>query len=156
MRLGRWLGRAALALLAVLALLTLYGYYATRERPLQTRTVLLDGELRAAPGASGRAHVRIFQAWTGQGALRHPLEQIASFETALGRFSHRIDYPLDGGEGLVVYAWLDTDGDGVHCTPTARNDPAGLVEVTAFPRDAVTVALDLDQPCAGPEFFYPR
>jgi hypothetical protein len=155
-RLRYWLGRLALALLLLLLLLTAYGYYATREKPIATRSVLLKGQLTAAPGLSGEVQVRVFQAWAGEGALRHPLESIASFKTALGDFEKTIDYPLDNGEGLIVYAWLDADGDGIHCTPTRRGDPAGLTEVTPFPAATVTVSIDMNRDCAGPEAFFPH
>lgn len=156
MRVKTWLWRIGGGLLLVLALLTAYGYYVTREVAEPVRVVQLTGELRAAPGLSGTATVRVFQAWAGEGALRHPLEALAQFTTPLGSFERSIDYPVERGEGLIVYAWLDTDGDGVHCTPAARNDPAGLVQVPDFPADKVRVTIEMTQPCAGPEYFFPR
>lgn len=156
MRVRYWLGRMALAIVAALLLLTAYGYYATREQPEAIRKLTLRGQTIAAPGLAGRVTLRVFQAWAGSGVLRHPLESIAQFQAPLGAFEQVIDYPVNDGEGLIVYGWLDIDGDGVHCTPGIRNEPAGLVEVKAFPADAVSVSLDLSTPCAGPEFFYPR
>jgi hypothetical protein len=156
MRVRTWLGRIGLGLLLLIGLLVAYGYYATREQPQPTRSVRLRGDLVAAPGLSGTATVRVFQAWAGEGALRHPLEPLVQFTTPLGTFDKTIDYPANGGEGLVVYAWLDADGDGVHCTPMARNDPAGLAQVPDFPGDEVRVTVEMTQPCAGPEYFFPR
>lgn len=156
MRVRYWLGRLGMGLLALLVLLTAYGYYATREQPIATRRVTLNGELLAAQGVSGKVQVRVFQAWAGQGALRHPLEAITTFPAPLGSFRQEIDYPVNDGEGLVIYAWLDSDGDGHHCTPTVRNDPAGLTQVSEFPVDSVSFRLELNQPCVGPEHFFPR
>jgi hypothetical protein len=155
-RVRYWLGRIALAVFAVLLLLTAYGYYATREQPTTTRKVIVRGQTVAAPGLAGPVTLRAFQAWTGAGTLRHPLEAITQFKAPLGAFEQTIDYPVNDGEGLVVYGWLDVDGDGVHCTPSVRNEPAGLVAVQGFPADVVSVSLDLITPCVGPEFFYPR
>jgi hypothetical protein len=155
-RVRYWLGRIALALVAVLLLLTVYGYYATREQPVAIHQVTVRGQIVAAPGLAGRVTLRFFQAWAGSGVLRHPLESIAQFQVPLGAFEQVIDYPVNDGDGLIVYGWLDVDGDGVHCTPSVRNEPAGLVAVRGFPADAVSVRLDLSTPCAGPEFFYPR
>lgn len=156
MRIRYWLGRVGLGLLALVALLTAYGYYATQEQAVATQRVTLKGELLAASGLSGPVQVRVFQAWAGQGALRHPLESIASFPASLGTFQQVIDYPLNDGEGLVVYAWLDSDGDGLHCTPALRNDPAGLTQIAQFPADTVSFRLELTDACVGPEHFFPR
>ena len=156
MRIRYWLGRIALAIVTALVLLTAYGYYATREQPAAIRKVTVRGQIVAAPGVAGRVTLRIFQAWAGSGVLRHPLESVAQFQAPLGAFEQVVDYPVNDGEGLIVYGWLDIDGDGVHCTPSFRNEPAGLVEVKSFPADAVSVNLDLSTPCTGPEFFYPR
>jgi hypothetical protein len=156
MRVRDWLRRVALAVVAVLLLLTAYGYYATREQPAVIRKLTLRGQTTAAPGLAGRVTLRVFQAWAGSGILRHPLEPIAQFQAPLGGFQQVIDYPVNDGEGLIVYAWLDVDGDGVHCTPSVRGEPAGLVEVQGFPPDPVGVTVDMNVPCAGPEFFYPR
>lgn len=151
-----WLGRIALAIVAVVLLLTAYGYYATREQPAAIRKLTLRGQTTAAPGFAGRVTLRVFQAWAGSGVLRHPLEHIAQFQAPLGAFEQVIDYPVNDGNGLIVYGWLDIDADDVHCTPTVRDEPAGLVEVREFSADAVSVNLELSTPCAGPEFFYPR
>ena len=125
--------------------------------PAPTRAVEIAGEIRvpdtAAPGS--RVYVNLYHAWSLQGELRHPLQLIESFETAPGAFTHRFAYPPAGGEGLIVYAWVDLDGDAVLCTPGERRDLAGLTEVTGFPADKVNVTLDLTEPCRGPDWFYP-
>ncbi len=104
---------------------------------------------------SAPVYLSVYHAWTGEGELRHPLEMIESFETKLGTSTFTFNYPVDAGEGLLVYAWVDTDGDAVHCTPAARRDLADLAEVGEFPSEQASVSLFLEVPCAGPEWFFP-
>ena len=130
---------------------------ACAPEPPPTTSVQLSGQI-LAPGAensSEKVYVNLYHAWALEGELRHPVQFIESFETGIGAFTHAFDYPDSLGEGLLVYAWLDTDGDGVLCTPELRSDVAGLVDVAAFPADKVVVDLSLSQPCAGPDWFYP-
>ena len=111
-----------------------------------------------APEGIDRAatvHLSLYHAWTGAGDLRYPLEIIKSYELPFGSFNFRFDYTAEGGDGLVVYAWVDADGDGINCTPTARADLADLVEVEGFPSQQVSVSLMLETPCAGPDWFFP-
>ena len=100
-------------------------------------------------------HLSVHHAWTGTGELRYPLEIVKRWETNLGSSNFSFDYPAELGEGLIVYAWIDSDGDGANCTPTERGDLADLVEVEAFPSEQVSVSLFLDAPCAGPDWFFP-
>ena len=100
-------------------------------------------------------HMSLYHAWTGEGDLRYPLELIKSYELPFGWFNLTFDYPVEAGDGLVVYAWADADGDGINCTPTERGDMADLIEVGDFPSEQVSVSLFLDAPCAGPDWFYP-
>jgi hypothetical protein len=126
-------------------------------------SVAIKGNIAVPAGTDsrGRVEVHLYQTWFGEGELRHPLKFIESFETTVGEFSHSFGYPDNNGEGLIVYAWIDSDGDGINCTPTERNDLAGLTEVTDFSLDSgeeyaaapVTVQLQVD--CAGPDWFYP-
>lgn len=125
------------------------------EAPRPTMAVTVQGQITSGPGATGPVRVRLYHAWSLEGDLRHPLQFIDEFQTSPGAFSHDFDYPLDIGEGLVVYAWQDLDGDGVFCTPTFREELAGLTEAAEFPADTVTVEIVLVQPCAGPDWFYP-
>lgn len=111
-----------------------------------------------APEAIDRAatvHLSLYHAWTGTGDLRYPLEIIKSYEMPLGSSNFRFDYPAEAGDGLVVYAWVDADGDGSNCTPAVRGDLADLAEVEDFPSEQVSVSLFLDAPCAGTDWFYP-
>lgn len=130
---------------------------AAEEPPAPPISVELAAAI-AAPGEVDPAaivHLSVYHAWTGTGELRYPLEIVERWETNPGSSNFTFDYPVEGGEGLVVYAWLDADGDGVNCTPTARGDLADLVEVEAFPSEQVSASLFLDAPCAGPDWFFP-
>lgn len=142
--------RTTLGLLVVL--LTV----ACSEPSIETMPVTVSGTITAPEGAPGETvYVRLFHAWALEGALRHPLHFIEDFETTPGSFTHTLAYPVGGGEGLVIYAWLDGDGDGVLCTPTVRDELAGLVEISDFPANSVHAELVLTQPCAGPDWFFP-
>lgn len=150
--------RAPTARLALVAALAVLAAGCGPEPAAPTRAIEVRGEIRLPPGAEprGKVYVNLYHAWALQGELRHPLQLIESFEAAPGAFSHRLAYPEGAGEGLVVYAWADLDGDAVLCTPSVREDVAGLAEVRGFPADAVTVTVDLTEPCRGPDWFYPR
>ena len=54
-----------------------------------------------------------------------------------------------------MYAWIDSDADGILCTPTVRIDRAGLTEVEGFAPGDVVADIELIVPCAGPDWFYP-
>ncbi|TKD09236.1 hypothetical protein [Polyangium fumosum] len=119
----------------------------------------LDGKVAVPDGApsAGAVHLAFHVAKTfGEGDLEHPL---GVFETrtvaGVGPVRETVLYPLDEGEGLVVYGWLDSDGDGVHCAPGQTEEPAGLVKVAGFPAHALSFSLTLRAPCVGPESLYP-
>ena len=123
----------------------------------QVAPVQLSGNITIPDGAesTGTVHVSLYHAWALTGDLRHPVEFIEAFETQVGSFTHEFDYPVDLGEGLLVYAWIDDDGDGTLCTPTDRGDRAGLIEITDFVPGPVSADVELYVPCAGPDWFYP-
>jgi hypothetical protein len=128
------------------------------EREAPTSPVNLSGTISVPDGVASdgsKVTVNLYHAWALEGPLRHPVEFIESFETAAGEYSFSFDYPIENGEGLLVYAWIDLDGDGVHCTPEVRTDRAGLTVVEDFPAADVTADVMLDVPCAGPDWFYP-
>ena len=132
--------------------------FACSEAPPPTPVAVeLSVEILApeAVAPSATVFLSVYHAWAGEGDLRHPLEIIESFQTKLGTSTFRFNYPVEGGDGLVVYAWVDTDGDGIHCTPTARRDLADLAEISKFPSEQVSVSLSLEAPCAGPDWFFP-
>ncbi|MFW2403668.1 MAG: hypothetical protein ACN4GT_02800 [Gammaproteobacteria bacterium] len=127
------------------------------EPEVRTEPVALSGNIIVPDGvpADATVYVSLYHAWALEGDLRHPVEFIEGFEGTAGEFTHEFDYPVDAGEGLLVYAWIDSDADGILCTPTVRVDRAGLTEVDGFVPGDVTVDVELTAPCAGPDWFYP-
>lgn len=119
--------------------------------------VELTGVITAdADAPAGPVTLALMHAWSGEGELARPLLPIT--DVALdgpGPWSATLLYPVDDGEGLVVYGWMDGDGDGVLCSPTERTEVSGLVEVDGFPDFAFEVDLELTAPCAGPEALFP-
>ncbi|HMU40525.1 MAG TPA: hypothetical protein PKE31_16065 [Pseudomonadota bacterium] len=119
--------------------------------------VHVRGAVSAQNLGSSVVHLEFHHAqFFGHGELAHPLGR---FATSIPENPTVIDetilYPLDAGEGLVIYGWLDKDGDGVLCAPTQTTEPAGLIAVKSFPAHEVTFELKLDRPCAGSEALYP-
>ena len=118
-------------------------------------TIRLSGRVNHPDGAlPGPIHLIAYQAWSLDGELRHPLQHITSWQSETAEFDYLLEYPSAHGEGLVVYAWLDKDGDGVHCTPTKRDELAGLAEAT-LTADNARVTIDLTTACAAANWFYP-
>ena len=130
---------------------------ACSEKSPEMRTLKISGAVQIPVDAatSGQLHVMAYHAWTGVGELRHPLLFMGEFTAPVGDFSGTIEYPDGAGEGLVIYAWADTDGDGVLCTPQNETELAGLTEVTDFPGDEVSVALSLNANCKSANWFFP-
>ncbi len=127
-----------------------------------TRLYELDlrGQVTVAAGqpASGRLQLELHHAEGGTGMFAHPLGLFAEFSdvAAPGEIlAVRARVPIDEGTGLVVYAWLDVDGDGVLCAPGVTDEPAGSIELADFPAHALTFSLELGTPCVGPEALYP-
>jgi hypothetical protein len=122
--------------------------------------VALSGEISVAAGSptNGKVHLAFHHAQSvGEGELAHPLgEFYREMISSVGSANHTLLYPQNDGAGLVVYGWLDADGDGAFCAPgKPRDEPAGLVVVSGFPAHALTYTLVLDTPCTGPELLYP-
>jgi len=146
--------RSVAGLLAAVALLTA----GCSEAPVeQYRTVTLSGNVRMAAGPmpAGTLHFRLYNLWYLEGELRHPLEEIEDFTSNTAEFSHTFEYPLHKGTGLAVHAWLDTDEDGVFCTPTSRLDAAGLTALEATPKEKVEVTVVLADNCRAANYFFP-
>lgn len=115
--------------------------------------VKLDGVVVAAGG--GAVHLELHHAQTGTGSLATPLGLIDETEIARpGAASWTTLVPLDEGEGLVLYGWLDVDGDGLLCAIGAQAEPAGVV-VLAGVEHALDFELVLGSDCAGPSALYP-
>lgn len=144
--------RSAAGGLCVLAGLLLA---ACSEPAPPVRQLEVSGRVLSPPGASGPVSVSVYHAWALTGELRHPLEFIADIPVTDGQFAATVDYPLDMGTGLAVYAWQDLDGDGVLCTPTVRDDLAGLSVLETLPDGPVNLDVSLTAACRGPDFFYP-
>lgn len=107
---------------------------------------------------TGALHLELHHAESGAGRFTYPLGEFAAFPE-LGEPGAELRVtaraPVDEGEGLVVYAWLDVDGDGILCAPGVTDEPAGLVEVDLFPAHALSFTLTLTATCSGPEALYP-
>ena len=90
--------------------------------------VTLAGTITAAGGATGELHLELHHARRGAGDLETPLGLIdeATFDAAAIDWTALV--PIDEGEGLVVYGWLDADGDGLLCSPGGAPEPAGAIE----------------------------
>lgn len=121
------------------------------------KRITLEGIIETGDAdTTGTTHISVHHAWLGEGVLRHPMGFVASTTVnAPGSFEVVFDVPTDeGGEGLVLYAWHDRDGDGVLCSLDGdRTELSGAVEVTPWPAYAASVDVMLTEPCAGPETF---
>lgn len=92
----------------------------------------------------------------GQGDLERPLGLIERWVSEQpDAVVQTVQVPVADGEGLVVYGWLDRDGDGVLCALGVNDEPAGLVEIADYPAHEVSFTLTLDSPCTGAELLYP-
>jgi len=108
------------------------------------------------PGVDGPVEVRLFQLWSLEGKMRHPLQLLEILPAEAGKtFTHTLDYPAGFGEGLAVFAWIDTDGDGIHCTPTSREDLSGLAMVESVDSGKAQVTVTLTEACRAPGWFFP-
>lgn len=127
-----------------------------------TRLYVLDlrGQVEVADGlpTTGQLQIELHHAEGGAGRFVHPLGLFAEFADA-GAPGDPLELaaqvPIDEGSGLVVYAWLDVDGDGVLCAPGVADEPAGLLELADFPAHTLEFSLVLASPCLGPEALYP-
>ncbi len=150
--------RRALASLALGGLLLACGCVNESYRWLEV-DLRADFAVDPAFEDGGNVHVQTHLAVTnpGGGVLSHPLGEIDRFELLEGArsFEGRVEVPLHRGEGLVVYAWLDLDGDGLLCAPGAEPEPAGIAEVEDLSRFEARLTLELSEPCRGPEALYP-
>jgi hypothetical protein len=88
----------------------------------------------------------------GQGELGHPLGLIEEIQTpGPGEFEHVLDYPEHAGEGLVVYAWQDADGDEIFCGLGGLDELSGASGISELLDFEETVQVVLDSICLGPE-----
>lgn len=120
--------------------------------------VRLTGEVSGADGEEipdGKIHFRVFLLNSLEGNLRHPLKEIVDFESDSANYEHTFSYPLHMGDGLAVHAWVDTDSDGIFCTPNEREDPAGLGWTEETPDGDVQLDVILSENCRAANYFYP-
>ncbi len=124
-------------------------FYEVRMRGMAT--------VPANENSSGVLHLEFHVARAkGPGELAYPLALIEARTAASlsAPFDETLLYPVDRGEGLVVYGWLDSDGDGVFCAP-GKVERSGLVEILPFPAHEVDRGFTLSAQCAGPEALFP-
>jgi hypothetical protein len=100
-------------------------------------------------------YVSSFHAQSGIGFQQHPLYEIESFSVESTDFERSFDYDPVGNTGLVVYAWVDNDDDGINCTMDSRNDTSGAAIDESFPETNSTFIIELTENCVGPDWFYP-
>ncbi len=100
-------------------------------------------------------NIMLFHAISGIGFQEHPLYEIETFQSDQLAFEHTFDYDPKGNQGLLVYAWIDLDGDDILCTPDSRNDLAGASVNEEFPETNKPFLVKINTPCAGPDWFYP-
>ncbi|MBL9040951.1 MAG: hypothetical protein JNM83_05090 [Myxococcales bacterium] len=106
--------------------------------------------------AAGTLHLEFHHETSfGQRALAHPLGLFERRVRTVSQSPYSLDetvlYPQQKGDGLVIYGWLDIDGDGVLCAPGKTPEPAGLFRTVGFPSHNVNISLLLDRQCLGSE-----
>lgn len=112
--------------------------------------------IAGAVGDAGEVHLELHFATTGAGKFETSLGEIdATVTPRLGATTWTTYVPLGEGDGLVLYGWLDRDGDGLLCAPGAAPEPAGVTVLAGFPDHTIDFSLALDTDCAGPSALYP-
>lgn len=118
---------------------------------IATEDPALDGE--------GEVYLELHHGYFGEGELRRPLGLIESWQLdpRQREFDDVVLVSTDGGaEGLVLYGWLDLDGDGVLCAAgTTIEEPAGVVVLSDYPAHVLSFDLQLSTPCRGVEPLFP-
>ena len=114
----------------------------------------VSGTVVLPQGAAGDINLIAFQVHSLTGELSHPLQRIEQWQSPTTAFAHDIQYPITQGEGIAVFAWLDVDGDGVHCTPEFRDEPAGLAVADTIDGN-INFTVELTTNCVGADWFYP-
>jgi len=141
-----------------IVLISLLVLTACTDKPEDTfKQITINGNVTLANGspAEGTIYFRAFYLWSLDGEFRHTLAEIVDFESNTPNYQQKIDYNLTTGEGIAVLAWLDTDGDKIFCTPTYREDPAGLAWKEGDPAEEVELNIVLTDNCQAETFFYP-
>ena len=118
--------------------------------------ITISGEVVIDSNLSfSKINFSIFHAISGIGFQEHPLYEIESFTSNDTSISYTFGYNSLGNTGLVVYAWIDLDEDGILCTPASRIDLAGVDVNESFPTTNSLFSVKINTPCVGPDWFYP-
>jgi hypothetical protein len=129
---------------------------ACSESQPEGEEITISGQIITSEDVQGKTfNLSVFHAQSGIGFQQHPLYEIESFTSQSLNFNHTFIYNSSGNTGLVVYAWLDTDQDGIMCTPQSRDDIAGIDLNEDFPNSNQSFKIELTQQCVGPDWFYP-
>ena len=129
---------------------------ACSESEPEGEEITISGQIITSEDVQGKTfNLSVFHAQSGIGFQQHPLYEIESFTSQSLNFNHTFIYNSSGNSGLVVYAWLDIDQDGIMCTPQSRDDIAGIDLNEDFPNSNQSFMIELTQQCVGPDWFYP-
>lgn len=119
----------------------------------------ISGTLASADGHDGPVCLEAYQAWAGadQGDLRYPMQRVGRrWVDTPGDYSMSVELPVEDGEGLVLFAWQDRDGDGLHCAPGVDDELSGVTVVSEGDVPEVVEAdLVMDSLCAGATRLFP-
>ncbi len=129
---------------------------ACSESEPEGEEITISGQIITSEETQGKTfNLSVFHAQSGIGFQQHPLYEIESFTSESMNFNHTFIYNSSGNSGLVVYAWLDIDQDGIMCTTESRDDIAGIDLNEDFPNSNQSFTIELTQQCVGPDWFYP-
>ena len=114
--------------------------------------VTITGVVEAA--GEGEVYGQVLLTESGSGVLSVSMARVSEFALdGPGEFTLDALVP-DQGVGLAVYAWQDTDGDGLLCALDGDEELTG-VDYADFPATSASVSIVLDAPCLGPERYSP-
>ena len=121
---------------------------------LQYRRVLLSGTLISEE--DNIIYLSAHHAWYEDDLLRHPAAQFATSESMPGDFSWSIDVPFSEttADGLLIYAWQDTDGDGIFCGLDGDVEYSDMYALSEEPPFSMEISLTPQFPCEAPETLY--
>ncbi|GIT35325.1 MAG: hypothetical protein Ct9H300mP4_16440 [Gammaproteobacteria bacterium] len=133
-------------LLIIFKIFTLY--VSCSDNEVSTEKITISGEISLAETIETNQPINltIFHAISGIGFQEHPLYEIESFTSDQLTFQHTFDYDAKGNRGLLVYAWVDLDGDGINCTPVSRGTLPVLLSMKNFQKPTRSSRLELRHP----------
>jgi hypothetical protein len=117
----------------------------------------ISGTLASGDGHDGPVCLEAYQAWSGEGDLRYPMHRVGrTWVDTPGDYTMSVELPVEDGEGLVLFAWQDRDGDGWHCAPGVDDELSGVTVVSESEvPDVVEADLVMDSACAGATRLFP-